>query len=65
MLKQYGKVLAYADDIAILIKGELKLDWAIKALRKWSKEYQIEVNEKKSGIIHCRIDGRTPKLNYK
>ena len=52
-------MLAYADDIAILIKGNMKLGQAINAIKTWTKEYKIEVNKEKSGIIICRKDKRT------
>ena len=44
-------VFAYADDIAILGKGNKNLDIVWETIWRWSYDNGMEINRKKSGII--------------
>ena len=44
----------------ILCQTYEQLERCIEELEKWSKEYNIEVNKKKSAVMIIRNDRRTP-----
>ena len=48
------EILAYADDLCVLCQDKNELLRAIKRIDKWSKENDINVNRKKSGIFVIR-----------
>lgn len=44
-------LLAYADDLLVVCTSLHQLRQVIKIIRKWSKENNLELNDKKSGIV--------------
>jgi hypothetical protein len=67
------EVLAYADDLALICKNGKQLDDAMNILSEWSKNNDIAINKKKSGIMvidqdrggRNQINGYPIKINYK
>ena len=49
------ELLCYADDVAILFKGIMKLDTIIKNLEDWSLKNGMTINKKKSGIMFIKL----------
>ena len=45
-LIQYGRLKAYADDIAILSKNRAETEGIIKAFGKIGEEYNLHINKK-------------------
>ena len=45
------QIFAYADDLAIMGKGEDQLKRAIEVVEKWTEDNKMKINRKKSGII--------------
>ena len=56
-------VKAYADDIAALCRSYDELVKTIKVVEEWCEANDIGINKAKSGIIHIRVDKRTPIFN--
>ena len=62
-----------ADDIALICKNEEELQNAMDILDNWSKNNDIAVNKKKSGILvidqhrggRDNINGYPTKINYR
>ena len=52
--KKGFKVFAYADDLAIAGRNVFKLKEAIEIVSKWTKDNEMKINRKKSGIIFYR-----------
>ena len=50
MNKNIYEVLAYADDLTIIVEGRNSLSNIFNILEKWSKLNGIEVNKNKSGM---------------
>ena len=44
-------VRAYADDIVIAVKDRKDIDLKLKIVLDWCKNYEINLNPEKSGII--------------
>ena len=44
-------ILCYADDIAIFFENEEKLKTTIKCIKNWTKDNDMIINHKKSGIL--------------
>ena len=51
MNKNTFELLAYTDDLAIIVKGKNSLSDIFNILEKWSKINGIKVNKNKSGIM--------------
>lgn len=49
-------VLAFADDIAVVVQGTTKLKEVIGVIKLWESSHQMSVNYAKSGILY--VDGR-------
>ena len=45
------EVLAYADDLAIICKSDIELRNFMILLKWWSKNFNIDINKKKSAIL--------------
>jgi hypothetical protein len=52
--------LAFADDVALVAKGERKMAEAIDIVKRWGQDHFTELNAAKSGVMSFRIDRRTP-----
>ena len=44
-------VLAYADDMAFIIRNESDIDKVLKIIEEWAATYNMKVNKAKSGIM--------------
>ena len=55
-LIQYGRLKAYADDIAILSKNRAETEKVIKAFGKIGEEYNLQINKKKCEILTLKED---------
>ena len=51
LVKEGYDVFAYADDLAIVGNGRIRLENAINICENWTRENQMEINKKKSGIM--------------
>ena len=49
--------LLYADDAVLLAENEEQVKRGLKMLEKWCKEWAVEVNVEKSGVMHIRRIG--------
>ena len=49
--------LLYADDAVLLAKNEEQVKRGLKVLEEWCKEWAVEVNVEKSGVMHIRRRG--------
>ena len=49
----------------MICKGELAIISIIKAIDKWSRENEVEINKRKSGIMIIRQDRRTKEEKQK
>ena len=47
-------ILLYADDIAILAENESDLQKLLNKLHEWCEKWQLQLNIKKSQIVHFR-----------
>ena len=54
--------MAFADDTVFICRDLEELYCLIKVIRKWSSENEIEINEKKSGILIVNDDGTDPNF---
>ena len=55
--EQLISVLLYADDAVILAEDEKLLKRGLEVLMEWCKEWSVEVNVEKSGVMHMRRKG--------
>ena len=46
--------LLYADDAVLLAENEEQVKRGLKVLEEWCKEWKVEVNVEKSGVMHIR-----------
>ena len=46
--------LLYADDAVLLAENEEQVKRGLKVLEEWCKEWAVEVNVEKSGVMHIR-----------
>ena len=46
--------LLYADDAVLLAENEEQVKRGLKVLEEWCKEWGVEVNVEKSGVMHIR-----------
>ena len=53
-MNKFSHTLGFADDIASIVIGEIQLKKVIDTVSKWSKNYKIDVNKKKSAILIIR-----------
>ena len=53
------EMFAFADDIAIILEGEDKLDQTLTILEGYCKANELSINKEKSGIMIPRVDERT------
>lgn len=51
----------YADDLIIRTIHEQNRNRAFQIVKQWGKEFDIEINVKKSGVFEVKVDQRTPK----
>ena len=49
--------LLYADDVVLIAEDEKQVKKGLKALEKWCREWGVEVNVEKSGVMHMRRRG--------
>ena len=56
-------LLAYADDTLIICESLEEVSRVLKQIRTWSQEYNMKLNEKKSGIVEFTSRQMRPKLN--
>ena len=49
--------LLYADDAVLLAENEEQVKRGLKVLEEWCKEWGVEVNVEKSGVMHIRKKG--------
>ena len=49
--------LLYADDAVLLAEDEVQVKRVLKALAEWCREWAVEVNVEKSGVMHMRRRG--------
>ena len=49
--------LLYADDAVLLAENEEQVKRGLKVLEEWCKEWAVEVNVEKSGVMHIRRKG--------
>ena len=54
---QMVTTLLYADDAVILAENEEQVKRGLKVLEEWCKEWGVEVNVEKSGVMHIRRRG--------
>ena len=54
---QLISVLLYAYDAVILVEDEKLLKWGLEVLMELCKEWLVEVNVEKSGVMHMRRKG--------
>ena len=47
-------ILLYADDIVLLAENEVNLQFMLSTLEKWCRDWKLDVNLKKSNVIHFR-----------
>ena len=47
-------ILLYADDIVLLAENEVNLQLMLSTLEKWCRDWKLDVNLKKSNVIHFR-----------
>ena len=43
------------DDLAIVFRSREEVEWALQTVRDWSREYGLESNPKKSGVMRCGL----------
>ena len=61
------KILAFADDIVFVAKGERQLKEALRQVKNWNNISGIALNKEKSNILRIRADRRTklePDLEF-
>ena len=51
LTQELFQTYAYADDLATIGKGRKKIEEAIKIVEVWTRENNMIINKKKSGII--------------
>ena len=49
--------LLYADDAVLFAENEEEVKRGLKVLEEWCKEWGVEVNVEKSGVMHIRRRG--------
>ena len=49
--------LLYADDAVLMAEDEKKVKSGLKVLEEWYREWGVEVNVEKSGVMHMRRRG--------
>ena len=49
--------LLYADDVVLLAEDEVQVNRGLKVLAEWCREWAVEVNVEKSGVMHMRRRG--------
>ena len=49
--------LLYADDAVLLAEHEEQVKRGLKVLEEWCKEWAVEVNVEKNGVMHMRRRG--------
>ena len=54
---QMVTTLLYADDAVLLAENEEQVKRGVKVLEEWCKEWGVEVNVEKSGVMHIRRRG--------
>ena len=54
---QMVTTLLYADDAVLLAENEEQVKRGLKVLEEWCKEWGVEVNVEKSGVMHIRRRG--------
>lgn len=59
---EYVSVLLYADDICLLAENERDLQQMLDVLYTWCRKWMMNVNTKKSNIVHFR-NGAKPKTD--
>ena len=64
MNKNAYEVLAYSDDLAIIVEGRNSLSNIFNILEKWSEKNDIKVKKNKSGI-DVEIEGYPVISEYK
>ena len=47
-------ILLYVDDIVLLAENEVNLQLMLSTLEKWCRDWKLDVNLKKSNVIHFR-----------
>ena len=56
-IRRMVTVLLYADDAVLLAGNEEQVKRGLKVLEEWCKEWAVEVNVEKSGVMHMRRRG--------
>ena len=54
---QMVTALLYADDVVLLAEDEVQMNRGLKVLAEWCREWAVEVNVEKSGVMHMRRRG--------
>ena len=49
--------LLYADDVMLLAEDEVQVNRGLMVLAEWCREWAVEVNVEKSGVMHMRRRG--------
>ena len=49
--------LLYADDAVLLAEDEVQVKRGLKALAEWCREWAVEVNVERRGVMHMRKRG--------
>ena len=55
---------AFADDLVLVVKGELALNLAIRRVKAGCSANEVEINAEKSAVMSIRVDKRTPKPKF-
>jgi hypothetical protein len=55
-------VLAYADDLAVIVTSYYQLDQAIRRIEDWSKRTGVPINFDKSAILNLKMRVNSPSL---
>ena len=53
------EVMAYADDLAIVANGMVKLKKVMRIIEKWTGVAKMRINKKKSGVMFMRWNIRS------
>ena len=58
----FVNILLYADDIVLLAKNEMDLQFLLLLVENWCIKWRLEVNLTKTNIVHIRGKGKSQSM---